>query len=308
MGLFDRKTPELKQVDTRNPQQQATDAFLANFLQTYGSQYKPGQAYTGPLSAGMTGYEKQGQDYLGTYLNQPMQSPELTAARDYFTKSLTGQFDPRTSDMYGAFRDQAQINRNEAVKATNADLGARNKYFSSEAGNKYGDINMKTGAALNTEMARLADVERQRQQANAQAMPAFDQYVQGIPLERAKAASTIGAIPRTLEQADLERRYQDFIRKQTELGGVVKGASPSNVGMSSYWTPGAPSSFESFMSSPLMGALLQGGLGMMTGGASLPFTGAAGAAGAGASSIFPGVSGLTGALGNQGGFWNNLLV
>lgn len=255
MGLFSRTTPEIKQIDTRNPQQQATDAFLINFLQKYGGQYQPGQAYGGKFTAPMTATENQGQDILSKWINGPLYGQQVKDAGDYFTKSINGSFDPRTSDQYAAFRDTAKINQADAIKNTKADLGATGKFFSSEAGNKYGDINMRTTAALNSNMSELANQERNRQQSNAQFAPTFDKYMQSVPLERATAASTIGAQPRLIENQQLEKMYQDFIRKQTELGGVVSGARPSNVGMSQYWTPGAPSGFESFMNSPLVSAI-----------------------------------------------------
>jgi hypothetical protein len=61
-----------------------------------------------------------------------------------------------------------------------------------------------------------------------QAVPyasSLEDYISGVPLDKAKAATSVGALPRILEQADLEALYQDFQRRQKEKGAVIDAAS-----------------------------------------------------------------------------------
>jgi hypothetical protein len=226
-GGSEQITPEMQ--DTRTPEQKAVDGFLSGFVTKYGPQYEPGKAYGGQMTAPMSRTEMRGDEFLAQYLDQPLLSPNAIAGQDYMNKSLTGKFDPGTSDFYAALRDESQYNRRRAIDQSRQDTGARGKFFSSEAIAKEGDINAQTAIGLNRDMAGLAENERQRQQQNFSVLPAFDKFITSIPLERATAAQTVGAYPRIVAQEELERRYKDFSRQQTELGGVVNTARGFNT-------------------------------------------------------------------------------
>lgn len=220
------QTIDPQTFDDRNPEKKQMDAFLANYVSKYGNLYEPGKAYTGKRTADLSGLEKQGlEQFLPNYLNSPDVSPELGNVRSLLQKTINGGFDPGTSEYYRALRDTAQYNRGQAVKDTNADLGARGKYFSSEAVQKYGDINAQTANTLNTVMAQLANQERDRSAGAVSQATSLEDYIAGIPLQKATAATSLGAIPRMLEQNDLESLYQDFIRRQDEGKGVISAAS-----------------------------------------------------------------------------------
>lgn len=208
-------------IDNRNPQRQQLDQFLSNFVSNYGSQYQPQKSYDGQLTAPMSRFESSGLDtFLQNYLQAPDVSQNMGDVRNLLSKTVNGGFDPGSSDYYQALRDASGYNRAQAIKNTNADLGGRGKFFSSEAVQKYGDINAQTAIGLNQTMADLADRERTRSMGAIPQASQLEQYISGVPLQKAKAATTIGALPRELEQNDLEAHYQDFLRKQKEGAGV----------------------------------------------------------------------------------------
>lgn len=221
-GLFGKKKSiDPMTIDNRNPQRQQLDQFLSNFVSKYGSQYVPQQSYDQPLTAGMSSYENQGLGtFLQKYLSAPDVSQNLGDVRSLLSKTINGGFDPGSSDYYQALRDASEYNRKGAIDQTNADLGGRGKFFSSEALQKYGDINAQTSIGLNNSMAALANRERDRSMAAVPQADALERYISGVPLQKATAATTIGALPRELEQKDLEAHYQDFLRKQKEGAGV----------------------------------------------------------------------------------------
>lgn len=223
-------------LDTRNPDQKAIDQFLSGFITKYGPMYQPGKAYSGQLTAPMGTLENSGQDFLAQFLNAPNMSPNLTAASSLLNKNLTGGFDPKTSDFYSALRDEAKYNQGRAIDTTRQDLGARGKFFSTEALQKEGDINAQTTIGLNKDMATLADNERTRQNQSLALAQPFENFISNIPLNKATAAQTVGAYPRQLQQADFERQYQDFKRQQDELAGVVGDAKAGFGGNSSALT------------------------------------------------------------------------
>lgn len=260
MGLFDifkSKKIEPITVDPRNDQRKQMDQFLANFVSTYGPKYEPGKAYTGAFTAPLSKFENQGLDqFLAQYLNQDALTPQLSDVRSLLDKTVTGGFDPGTSDYYRALRSMAGYNRQQAIRDTNADLGARNKFFSSEAVSKYGDINAQTANSLNLAMADLADKERSRSMSAVPLLTSLENFLQNIPLQKAQAATTIGAIPRELAQKDLEAQYQDFKRQQTELGQVINATTGVSNTQTTQTAPAYKTSpFESFIG-PLLGQFI----------------------------------------------------
>lgn len=302
MGLFSQTVTAPQTFDSRTQEKKGIDQFLANFVSTYGKQYQPGVGYAGDFTAGLSPFEGRGlNEFLTQYLNAPGVTPNLAASQDMLGKTLTGGFDPGTSQYYQALRDEAQRNRGLAIKDTNADLGGRGKFFSSEALNKYGDINANTQIGLDKTMAELADRERNRQFQAVPLAANLEQYLSGIPLQKAQAATTIGSIPRMLEQQDLESLYQDFLRRQGENKGVLTAGQGVTGNLDVIPGSRQKSTFESFVM-----PMIQMGISaaMLSNPATAPAgiaglaSGASGGAGGGGNS-------LLGAVGNQGGFWAN---
>ena len=303
MGIFSQKTLMPQTFDSRTPERKQYDQFLANFVSNYGSQYQPGKAYGGNFTAPASRFERRGLDeFLTNYLDQPLVTPNLSRSQKYYQDTLSGGFDPGSSEYYGALRGELDYNKRRAIDDLNAELGSRGKFFSSEALDKTGDITAQTSIAKDKILQELAREERGYKERAASNAPGLEKFISGIPLERASAATTIGSLPRMLEQADLESLYKDFTRRQGELGDVIGKGSGITSNMEAFYPKQQKSTFESFIAPLLMQAIPA----LMTGGMSLPFTaGAAGASGAGAAAGGS-IPGLAGALGNQGGFWANL--
>lgn len=215
--------PEM--IDERNPQRKQIDQFLADYVTKFGPSYTPGKEYGGNYTAPMSMFERRGiEEFLPEYLNSGL-STQTGDIRDLLNKTITGKFDPGSSEYYRAFRDEAMRNRDAAVGDTNIDLGARGKFFSSEALDKYADINEGTRVGLNKVMAELAGKERDRSMAAVPYASALEDYISEIPLQKSKAATSIGSLPRLLEQNDLESLYQDFQRRQKEGAAVIGAGS-----------------------------------------------------------------------------------
>jgi hypothetical protein len=258
MGLFSKKTIQPTQMDNRNPQRLAIDNFLANYVSTYGSQYQPGKAYSGQFTAPLSGYEQQGlNQFLPQYLNSPDVSSQTGDVRSMLNKTITGGYDPRQDPYYAASRDAMNYNQGQSIRDLNASTGAAGQFFSVNRQNKIGDITAQTGIGLNKVIADLVNNERNRQMSAVNPSLALEQSIQQRPLQKAGAAMTYGAIPRELDQANLEAMYQDFKRQQTELSGVIgAGSGVSNTAMENYYPKQSKSMFEQI--SPL----IMQGLGM----------------------------------------------
>lgn len=213
--------------DTRTHEQQRIDQFMADYISKNGNRL--GQAYSGDMSAPMTGFEHQGiEQFLSEYLGGGV-SNQTSDVRSLLNNTINGGFDPGTSAYYQALRDATNQNRTLAVSNSNADFAKRGKFFSTAAMNKVGDINSQTSNALNLALAELGNQERNRSMNAVGPALGLEQYLTNIPLNKATAATTIGAIPRQLKQEELDRMYNDFKRQQTEVGSVVNRGGVSNA-------------------------------------------------------------------------------
>jgi len=224
-------------LDTRNEDQKRKDAALADFVTKYLPQYQPGKPYNGQRTAGMSGYEGQGLEFLQQFLNSPALSQTGEAGKKQVMDTLAGNFDPRSQPSFQASRDLFKLSEQDAIDTSNQQLGARNKYFSSERMREVGDITKRTALGTNALITQYLDNERERQMRAVPQALEYNALETQAPLDRATAATTIGALPRQIEQYDLEAKYKDFIRQQDEFAGVISAAS----GVSS-----SPTSFRAY--------------------------------------------------------------
>lgn len=215
-----------QRTDDRSPERSALDAFLADFVMKNGSNYEPMKQFGGKFTAPMGGLEKSGiETFLPQFLNQPDVSSNTQDARDLLNRTVKGGFNPGSDPYYQALRTEAHYNRKRAVDQSRANMGARGRFFSSEAMREEGDINAQTSNHLQTILAELGDKERTRSMQAVAPSLALEESIGQVPLRKAEAATSIGSLPRILEQADLEAVYQDFLRRQDEGAGVINAGS-----------------------------------------------------------------------------------
>jgi hypothetical protein len=212
-------------MDNRSEGQKAQDSWIAKYLPNF----KPGEKYSGDLSAPMSTYENQGMGFLQQYLTDAKTNgnPLLGLAGNELTKTFTGGYDPSTSEFYKATRDAAMTERQDALNVQNQGLGARGKFFSSEALNENQQLNTRTSNFLQQTLTGMAEKERQNR-LNAVPMAVnLDKAQTAASLAPVAAATTFGALPRELEQQDLERQYQEYTRQRSEMSlPITKGAGP----------------------------------------------------------------------------------
>jgi hypothetical protein len=237
--------PSISLLDTRNPQQNAIDSSLSSFITQYLPQFVPGEPYTGQLSAPMDTYQNQGMTFLQNYLNQAMQpgaNAVTDAAGKQITDTINGAYDPSTSPFYKATRDATMVEQQDAKNQLNQGLGARGKYFSSEALNENQQLGTRTTNFLNQTLTGLAEQERQNKLTAAGMAPAVSAAQTRQAMAPIAAATTFGAIPQELQQADLERQYQEFVRQRGEKALPLQAAEGaySNQGMQTVVTQPKP--------------------------------------------------------------------
>jgi hypothetical protein len=265
--------PSISLLDTRNSDQSAIDNSLSTFITKYLPGYVPGQPYSGQLSAPMDTYQNQGMQFLQKYLDQQGQ-PGATSVTDNaaneINTTLTGGYDPSTSPFFKATRDAAMVEKQSAQNRLNQGLGARGKYFSSEALNEGQQLETNTSNFLNQTLSGMAEKERQNRLTAAGMAPAISAAQNKAAMAPIAAATTFGAIPQEQQQADLERQYQEFQRQRNEQIGVLSAASGAYSKLGKTPVIPAKPSFDwgSFLGQ-VGGMALNAGMAYATGGGSV---------------------------------------
>lgn len=223
---------------------------IADFVSKFLPQFSPGEKYTGQLNAPITGAEQASQGFLGQFLDSSI-GDIFGAGKQNIIQTLSGGFDPVTSDYYKGLRNEALRTRDEAIDAGNRAAAAGGSFYTDSRQRNTSDIAGRTSNFLTQTLGDLFNKERDRAQSALQLVPSLSTYETEFPLRKAQAASTIGSVPRLIEQAALERNYNDFVRRREEqalplqAGLNLTGSGGSlRSGSTGMITQYAPSTFE----------------------------------------------------------------
>jgi len=221
MGQQQKPEPELLEIPGAEGQ---SVEYLTNILQNYQA---PTQNIPLLQTAGMTGTEQTVQNLLKQYLGtSPTESKAYQLGMGEIEKTLGGEYyDPRESDFWKGFRELHETEQEQGV----ADIRRRGQL----GGGLYSDPNMRAeseyiggmGAERTMQLGGLYEKERDRAtNAVAQALGYAGFEEQG-ETSRLQLGSTIGAIPRLIEQQKYTAEHaQKLGQTQADYQSDVFGA------------------------------------------------------------------------------------
>jgi len=215
---------------------------LGELLLSGLSKYSPGASYGGQLSADMSPFEKFGLGTLGKYLEAPATGELYGAGKQQIMDTLGGKFaNPQESPYIKSMINLSKMNLADQIDVSRRGAGARGSYFTDSAIREEGRLGESTQNFLNTLIGQFIESERGRQFQAAPIAQEMDRYgMATAPLTQVGASQSFGALSRTLEQSDLERKYQDFLRQRGELSampGQAQAFSQGATGPASVTTP-----------------------------------------------------------------------
>lgn len=190
---------------------------LYPYLQT---QLTAPPAYPGELVAGISPYEKRGLGLLGTYMGAPP-SPYYGLAGRELERTMEGGYDPFTSEYYKAMRKGQMKELKEAGKRLGEEAATRGLYYSGPRLSQQRELEEGVTTNLGQILATLSERERARRLGAVPELERFAGTMEARPLEQSKAGLLLGALPRTLEQAGLTSKYNEWLRRQ----GVSEAAA-----------------------------------------------------------------------------------
>jgi hypothetical protein len=206
-------TPTAPKYEQVNPTLQETEGqkkareYLSNSLTTGATPYD-----TSNRVADLP-YEQQIRGQLESYAGR--EAPALYGqAENVLSNTLTGGYDPNTSQYYQGMRESAQLNNQDALNQY-----GRQQYLTGNLRSTPTDVGQarliaEQNANMNTLLGQLANQERGYQ------VQGINQAMQLGQLQDRMGADTLGAyaqispLLQQTEQAQKDAEYQEFLRQQ----------------------------------------------------------------------------------------------
>lgn len=213
-----------------------------------------GTPYPGQLSAGLTGYQTTALGGLEQYLGgTPMgQQPLYRLGQEELTKTLQGdEYDPYQGEYYKAYRANMMRELQEAKDRLAGRTSARDQFFGGGRISEESELEQTAMGDLQQMLGQLYETERTRKLGAVPLAQSFLGF--GEESQRAKIGFGLeaGDYPRQIEQAGLDREYQEYLRQLSDLGIPLDVAMGLSTYKPQYYQPTYGPSGISQMSGPL---------------------------------------------------------
>lgn len=207
-GLFKQKKTTPEYMTTYDPFSEVRSK-LSSYLS--GQIGKPAEQYKGEMVAPKTTQETQSLDWLKKYADQGT-SEGMGLANEEVRKTMTGYYDPSTSPYYQAVKAESARN----LANTQADIGSQaaggGRYWGGARLQQQQEAGSESARGLNTMLGQMAETERGRRFEAIPYAAALGQYQEQQPLDKAQALQQYGGLDRTLQQAQDEAVYNEWLR------------------------------------------------------------------------------------------------
>jgi hypothetical protein len=205
---------------------------VGGFLANNATGYTPGALYTGPRVAGMSAPEQTGINKLNQALNINTPGPLFAQGKGEVSNILSGAYtNPETSPYIQAMQAIMDRNLQGQIDKSRLGAGARGSFYGTKAMEEETGLRQKSLEDRGLQIADMINKERDRMTAMVPEAKAYANYENvEFPMAQVGASQQYGALPRAVEQADMESQYQDWTRGRGELAtttGQALAASKS---------------------------------------------------------------------------------
>ena len=213
---------------------------LKSFISQYLPQYQPGADSGLDFSkiSQATPYEQTGLNTLGQFQQGTGTGAGFDQAQNYYQSVLSPSFlNPEQNPLIQALTSTAGTQFSKIMDQVKAARGAGN-FFTSETGQQQTNAGVDFANNQSLQIGSILQALQGQQAGAAGALFGMDKYQNmDIPLAQINASQQFGGLQRTLDTAQFEAQYQDFARKQSELGGVANTAVGAPYGFNEVTSP-----------------------------------------------------------------------
>lgn len=209
---------------------------LAPWVKEFLPQFRPGEAYTGKLTADKTPEEAGSLKLLNEYINAPNTGALYGASEKQVMDTLGGKFaDPNQSPFIKSMMNLSKMNLQDAITTERGQRGARGTYYTDAGVAAEGRLQERSMANLDAIIGQFVQRERDKQFQAVPLANQMDEYKSTLaPLKKITSAQTLGSLQRIIDQSELEAAYQEFKRQRGEkalpLGAAQALISPGYAG------------------------------------------------------------------------------
>lgn len=263
------------------PEQQEAMNMLLNYSKTGqwgGSDYKPGESYTGKLGEyGMTGAEQTGQNILSSLLGKDtnIAYDKLGLGESELKKLYASDvYDPYSeTGLYKGFKRNVLKEASEATDRLKRDAAYAGNLYSRDVVNRMGDVQEEAQASLQDKMAEMYDTYTGRKLSLIPTALSADKQAydiasgkavteQGLGLNQIQASQQFGNLSRMLADLEAKEKYAEWIRGRKEVGDELTsriGAAGSVLGRTGTVQTSTDAAAEESPWSGVLNALMQVG-------------------------------------------------
>lgn len=232
---------------------------------------RAGETYPGPLMAALSEFEETGLEGLKGYLDKPLptEGQLYTSAVDEIVKTLSGEeYDPSQGEYYQAYKTSVLRELEEAKDRLAARASAGDKFFGGGRIATEGELEESALGNMAMVLGELAEKERERRLGAVSQALGLTQYEEEASLQRIAASQQFGALPRLIEQAEMDAEYQEWIRALNDLGIALDTATGLATYQPGIVKTGGGLTDLGFITSALASAFGGGGINISGGGVS----------------------------------------
>lgn len=182
---------------------------------TPGQIGQPGKSYTGEMVAPLSEQEGKSFGFLKKYGEQGY-GDTFKQGQGEISKTLTNEYDPTTSPYYQAVKAHSAKNLEETQRNIASNAAGGGRYWTGARLEQEGKAARESELGLNNLLGVLSENERQRRLDVLPQALNFGQAEQRLPLEKASAFQTLGALPRNIQQAQDTSSQNEWLRSQVE--------------------------------------------------------------------------------------------
>lgn len=189
---------------------------------------RAGEEYQGPLIAALSEFEEKGLASLGEYLGTPLgtEGELYQSAVDEILKTLQGEeYDPVSGEYYKAYKTEMGRQIVEAKDRLAARASAGDKFFGGGRLKVEGEIEESALGQIALVLGELQERERERRLGAVPRALELTRYGEEAPIQRVAVSQTLGALPRLIEQAEMDADYQEWLRALNDLGIALDTAT-----------------------------------------------------------------------------------
>jgi len=207
-GLFKQKKTSPEYTTTYDPFSNIRSS-LSSYLT--GQIGKPAEQYKGEMIAPKTSQETQSLDWLSKYA-EGGQGEGMSLANEEVKKTMSGYYDPSSSPYYQAVKAESARNLGDVQRGIASDAAGGGRYWTGARLEQQREAGTDVANNLNTLLGGMAEKERMNRLNTVPIAAQLGQYEEQRPLAKAGALQQYGGLDRTLQQAQNEAVYNEWLR------------------------------------------------------------------------------------------------